>query len=567
MVNKFTLIFVILIIYGSLCGASLLNWDDPNHLINNPATEGLSFKHMYIAFTQPVQQVYMPLTSISFAVERYFFGLNPLVFHLVNIVLHMMNSLLVLSIGARLGLSQSVAMLAAFIFAVHPMRVESVAWVTERKDVLCALFYFLSLRQYLIYLSQLKRRDYLLTLAWALFALLAKPMAISIGLMLFVIDSYQKRKLTRRLFIEKLPFIVSSMMIGYLTYQHHQRWPINNILESTASFTYTAFFYIKQFFIPYPLTPLHVLPSMQSEGWWAYIFSAIGLLCIIYSVWRWRNQRLWLLALGMYVVATFFLFRYDPHHDINVVADRFMYIPTIGLCFWLAAILHRYKTMTVIVIGVLMVISSWYAYQWRNDESIYSWAVKMNPNQDIAYNNRAGYYLAKNQYQLALDDYNRVLVLKPNNADTLFNRALTYQRMGEHQLAIADFNEVLTQYPSYARGLNQRGISYMQLGQYQEAQDDYNLSIMYEPNDAKVYFNRGLVLQKMGQYQQAISDYDQALRLDSRMVKAYNNRGVVYVKLRLYDQARQDFNQALLLDQHSNDAQYNLDVLEKLQDD
>lgn len=560
-----------ILIYLPTLNAQFLNWDDQNHIILNEATRGLSLTHLKLAFTQAIQSVYMPLTTLTWAIERTLFGLDPFVFHLTNVIIHAINACGVMWLALRLGIRGMGPLIAALLFAWHPMKVESVAWVTERKDVLCAFFYILTLLAWHSYRITSRRKFYLLALALTTCALLAKPMAISIPIILLLWDWFLTGKIIRRQFIDKIPVMVLSIGIGWLTYQHHMRMPIDHLIQNALIFFYTALFYPITFILPINLTPFHTLPHPIAWSNGIYSLSALLMLIVIISLWVLRRYRWYIFAMLFWMGSMFFLWRYDEAHDINIVADRFFYIPSIGICLALG---YAYQNATVrralLIWSILIVMALLSARQvryWHDSFTLYNYVLSLNPTNTIALNNRGEAWYQRKQYARSIDDYNQVLTLKPNDADTLMNRGLSYQALNQHEHAIEDFDRVIQLFPHYARAYNQRGVSYLRLKQLDRAMIDFNQTIQLSPDYAHAYINKGLIFQQTQRNDEAIEQYTKALAIDPTLVSAYNNRGVLLAQRRLFDQARHDFKQVLHYEPTNRDAVYNLNVIEHLKKD
>ncbi len=570
---------IIVLVVSTLCiylpalNAQFLNWDDQAHLVNNHATQQLDIPHVKEAFTQVVQLVYMPLTTLSWTIERAIVGLNPMLYHATNIVIHAINACLVWQLALRLGLLPLGALMAVLLFAWHPMKVESVAWVTERKDVLCAMFYLLTLIKWVDYRRNSSMKNYAWVLLMAVLALLSKPMAISLPLVLLVMDWLIVKKLTWQHVKDKIIIFLCAIAIGWITYQHHVRYPIDDLLRNAAVFVYTIIFYPVKFFIPIQLTPIYTLPTPIGFQQPIYLVSLLAVLLSVITVVFLRKHRWLIFAVMFWVSSIFFLWRYDEAHDINIVADRFIYIPSIGACLALGVLaqsLHK-KWQLIFLSGLIMlaVLSANQVRVWHDSITLFSHAIIINPVNTVALNDRAGAYDAIHRYDLAINDYDAILKFKPTDADTFMNRGLVFQAAGEHQQAVKDFTAVVGIYPNYARGYLKRGVSFLKLKQFDEAITDFTHTIHLTPDDADAYYNRGLAYLKQGKNDQALDEFNKAIKYQPNMAVAFNNRGVLYAKRHDYTQARRDFKQALTLDSSNRDAAFNLQsvsILEKSND-
>ncbi len=557
-----------ILIYLPTLNAQLVNWDDNSHVILNQATKGISLANLKLAFTQTIQLIYIPLTTVTWMIERHFFGLNPTVFHLTNIIFHALNACGIMWLARRMGLNPVGALIAALLFAWHPMKVESVAWVTERKDVLCGFFYIATLITWTWYRQYRTVRSYFFALIFAAAALLSKPMAISLPLILLLCDWHLDGKVIRRHIIEKIPFGLLAAGIGWITYQHHARNVINDVGHNVLVFAYTAIFYPIKFLAPVDLTLLYTLPKPITWHNPIYVTSVVLMIIMGISLWVMRRRHWYIFAVLFWIGTMFFLWRYDGTHDINIVADRFIYIPSIGIClsvgYWYERAQGFKQWCAWAILAALALASSKQVTYWQDSNTLYTYAIQVNPQSTIALNNRAEAWFKAELFDLAIADYNQILSIKPGDADTYMNRGLTYHAAKRYAQAIEDYTRVLAIYPWYDRAYNQRGVAYLKLKRWDEALKDFNRTLQLTPDFTSAYINRGLVFQQLNQYQQAIEQYSKALAIDPSSITAYNNRGVLLIKQGLIEKAKHDFQQVLALDPTNEDALFNLELAKRL---
>jgi hypothetical protein len=461
--------------------AGFLNWDDDINIVENPAVRSLDVTNLKTIFTQSVQAIYIPLTTLSYAVEYHFVGYKPFLFHLDNLILHWLNVVLVLLIALRLGLPAGGALVAALVFGVHPMKVESVAWATERKDVLYAFFYLGAMLSYLLYLEGNSKRHYWLSVLAGLLSILSKPMALSLPLILWLLDRLYGRPLNRRAWMDKIPFFLGVIPITWITYAQHVRNPIADAGQATLIWIWTFVFYLSKFIAPLVLIPLYRMPYPVSLGQMPFVLSALAFILLAASVIVFRRNRWWTFAVGYYVFSIFFLLRFDVGVDLNVVADRFMYLPCLGLCLafgygagkWAekSGGLRVYGAAAVLV-GLLIVKTFLQSQIWQEPMTLWSYVIAKDPYSHVGYNNRGNIYNERDQLNEALADYNKALSINPK----------------------------------FARAFNNRGIIYAKAGHDHEALEDFNKAVEYKPDFEKAYYNRAVIEERFGQYAKALGD-------------------------------------------------------------
>ena len=385
----FILALVFFVFSPCLKAGFLKYWDDDFHLTKNLQCFSLSTRNIFNIFHSKVNQTYIPLTISSYAIEYHFVGLNPFVFHLDNILLHLMVVGLVWILALRLGLSPIQAGGSALIFAIHPMHVESVAWITGRKDLLYSIFYLLALIKYTEYLSHHNFKTYALSLVFAVLSILAKPMALSLPWILWLIDGHYKRPRDFNLIVDKIPFAVLIAPLAWQTYFLHARIPQMMGLKNILIWLWSLTFYIQKFFFPTVLIPLYNLPqpvTIASPDYWQAILIAI--LCL-FLVYRFR-QNTWLRwAFLFYIGSIFFLMRYDDV-DVSIVADRYMYLPSVGFCLFLGIYYgklwhyvnrnQKQLKIPVCIISVLLLTSMIFktyhqSRLWQNDFRFWNYVI------------------------------------------------------------------------------------------------------------------------------------------------------------------------------------------------
>ena len=337
-------LFVVLLVLAAhwqgLYG-QFLDWDDGPQITRNPAIRAISLHNLWLMFTQPTAKLYIPLTCVSFAVDYQIWGRDPFGYHFTNLVLHLANTLLVMALVYRVlrrrhNFAAPVAVLTAALFGVHPLRVESVAWATERKDVLFAFFFLSALLAYLVWAGEGKRSAY-----WACFLLfvasvLSKSTAITFPVLLLMLDAFLFR---RRALAEKIPFFVVSLILGAVTFVSAASGKGETIVSPEVIplwgrmglIGYCALFYVRKFFWPFHLSAVY--PAYDEMGWGlpTAIGWAIVLLLVTAAFVVLRRRMPVLLPSWLWYLITLSPTLGLVPAGIHVVADRFSYLPLLGL--------------------------------------------------------------------------------------------------------------------------------------------------------------------------------------------------------------------------------------------
>lgn len=525
------LLFPILVLtflsYLPILKGEFLLWDDDVHVLENITIRGLDLEHVLDMFTTTVNKIYIPLTSFSFALEHRFFGYNPFVYHLDNVLLHLLVVVMVFFLGRKLGLSQAAAGVAALIFGIHPIHVESVAWITERKDVLYAAFYMAALLSYLRYLEE--KRGYWLAVTTILgtLSMLAKPMALSLPLILILFDWFKRRPLNRQAFIEKLPLCVIIGGITWISYASHARIPGESVAQSALIWPWTFTFYLRQFFFPLYSVPLHRLakPVLLTNP--EYFLSLAVLVIVVLAVVRLRRHKWFVFAVLFYFLSIFFLLRFDETKDVNVVADRFMYLPGLGLCLILGLGVEQLwkksngknlaQGMIVAGLVVLTAAFSFRTFQqsfvWRDSMSLWRHDLKYFPDEPFALNNFAIVLGKTKEFEEAQKEYKKVMRSGLAGVQKgLAPEVVTKIRKVDHLIGL--YQRAVAADPGYMDAYYNLGDQYARVGRFPEAVESYKKALEIDPKFKDAHCGLGDVYVEVGDQRQAIFAYEQALRFN-----------------------------------------------------
>jgi tetratricopeptide (TPR) repeat protein len=535
-----------------------IHWDDKPHLLENPTVMTLDGPHLIRHFTSTVNNTYIPLTTLSFALEYSLVGANPFVYHLDNLLLHLTVVALVFWLGGLWGLSLPGRMLAALLFGIHPMHVESVVWVTERKDVLYAVFYLLAVVNYCRYLQHNKRKAYWLAVVCGFLSILAKPMAISLPLILLICDWFLQRQGNRNAFLDKWPFVLIAGGVGLITLSLHARVSLQDFWQGMHIFVWSATFYVKKFFIPDFFTPLYDWPLPVSlnnpvyQTAYGLVLMYAGLLFLL------RRNRLFVLATAYYLASSFFLFRFDLA-DVNVVADRFMYLPSLGYCYFIGETLCRWvnKTGSLRLFKAMLVTALFVGFGfktfaqvdiWQDSLRLWNYTLRYNPRSIHAYLYRAESYNALGQYDLAIEDCNRVLYADPHNFLAYYTRAMSFSQKGEVFNALKDFEIAQAINPVFQDIYLNRGVLFLMTSNWKDAIADFSEVLAAQPFHFRALNYRATAYSFLGESTLALKDFDAAVKIYPRFKDVYVNRGTFWAIQQKYDLAIADFTRAIALD-------------------
>ena len=538
------------------------NWDDEAYVVNNALLQGPDWRGI---FTEPVVSNYHPLTVLTLALNYQWSKLEPFSYLLVNWLLHLANTGLVFYLAWLLsGRGRWVALFTALVFAVHPMHVESVAWISERKDVLYTFFYLLALLYYWRYLVQQRRKDYWITFVFFLLSLLSKPAAVVLPLSLLLLDYWRERRWERRVWLEKAPFFAFSMLFGVLTLLIQSEKAIAPLEKYSVADRfffgcYGLVMYVARFFAPAPLSAFHPYPA-PGEFSLAIRLAPLGVVALGALVWYFRRQKALVFGTLFYVVNIILVVQFISIGN-TLLSERYTYVPYIGLAFALAMLLTNkrgipFSSNMQIRLGVLIALSFGYLSRrhvpvWATSETLWTDVIRHYPGTPIPHSNRANYryqqYLKPANAQKAaaylsdaLADCNAALATRPDYYPALDIRSIIYMRQGQYQQALDDANRMVAGKPDDKKSYVVRGSAYGLLQRYDDALADYNRALTLEPNDPDALNGRGTALfNGKQQYREALADFDKAISLKADG-GYYLNRSRCHFMLRDLEQARAD---------------------------
>jgi tetratricopeptide (TPR) repeat protein len=553
------LVVVTFIAFAPSLQNGFTNWDDDVLLTQNPQVRDASPSALIKLLRSKTASTYIPLTIISFAVQYHFVKLQPGPYHAANLFFHILTVLAVFWFCYLLCNNLWVAFLAALFFGVHPLRVESVAWVTERKDVLYVFFFMASLIGYLLYRKTGKISVYVLSILLFLLSCLAKGVAVVLPLILVLIDYFQRRKFDRKAWLEKIPYLAISLGIGFIAYllQGHTRmiqigpqilFP-NNVLVGC----YSILFYLFKTVLPVQLSALYPYPEGFPNTVPFYLYLALAAVAILAGVLvtrrkRWRTA---IFGLSFMLIASLPVLGFIPMIGPAITADRYVYLGSVGLMFIFslgAAWLHK-KRKDLVWLGIallgflaliLVVLTSARCRVWKSSETMWTDVLKHHPRVQYAYNSRGQYYYEDKKYDQALEDFSRAVEIGPKYAKAWYNRGNVFDETGVFDRAIDDYTRAIGIEPHYTMAYNNRGLAHRHKGDFEKAIADFTAALGLDPNYAKAYNNRGMVLAQTGEHPRAIDDFTRAIRIDPRDQAAYFNRAVSYYQTGELERSRAD---------------------------
>jgi tetratricopeptide (TPR) repeat protein len=477
---------------------NFVNWDDSEYVTANTAIQNLSLgsiKHIFTSFTYGN---YQPLTIISFSLEYHLFKVNPFIYHLTNLILHLINCLLAFWLVFILSRKIIVSSITTILFCIHPLRVESVAWTSARKDVLYVLFFLAAIISYCYYLSNNKpAKYYFLSLILFIFSLLSKAMAITLPLVMLLVDYLLDGKPRKIMGIDKIPFFILSFIFGILAvlgqYSLGAVRPENqfNILYKLMIASYCIIFYLNKILLPFRLSCLYAYPRMTN-----YPLNSVYLYCLLIFgimitgvVLSGRHTKKFIFGSGIFMVTILPVLQFLPISQ-TIVADRYTYLPLLGIFYvvaegfvWLYFKKIKYAgVMRILLFMILVGTVSCLALLthkrcgvWRDSISLWSDCLKSYPDSETAYKNRGEAYASQGDFDKAIFDFSRAIRIDPNDPTLLVNLGNAYASKSDFALAFNSYNKALQIAPQNSVAYYNRAVAYFLRKEYDNAWFDvYN---------------------------------------------------------------------------------------------
>lgn len=527
-------------IYWQVHGFDFVNFDDPEYIAGNPHVRaGLTWAGVKWAFTSTTAANWFPLTWISNMAACQIFGLNSGWHHLVNVLFHAFASVLLLAALRRMTGALWPSAFVALVFALHPLHVESVAWVAERKDVLCGFFWCLTLWCYARYVDRPSKTAY----AWVVLAfaggLMSKSMMVTLPVVLLLMDCWPLRRSWRMPLVwEKVPLVALAAGVGTLTLVSQARGHAVRSLASlplalrleNAAWTYLA--YIGRMLWPARLAVYY--PYSHDIPAWHLLLAAALLGGISYAAVRcYRSYP--------YVAVGWFWYLISLLPVIGIVqvggqasADRYTYLPSIGLTIavaWGAAdFVKRYPqarrpiaVAAVATVGVCSVLTAIQASYWANSGLLFQHAVNVTKDNYIADNNLADYYLTQMRTRDARAPVLEALRLNPAYPEAHVNLATILRRTGAMGESEHQYREALQLQPVNPGAHAGYGALLLQEGRAGEAAREFAEAVKLQPDDAEAHYNLGRVLAAIGRFDQGVAELNEAIRLRPDYAEAYHS--------------------------------------------
>ncbi len=546
------IIFVTAVAFLPSLFNGFVDWDDPFYVTGNDAIRDFSVKNTTRIFTSGFVGTYCPLAMLSYSVEYRLGGLNPFVYHLTNYLMHLFVTFLVFIFIYFLSQKADIAFISAILFGVHPLHVEPVAWIAERKELLCVIFYLLALIAYSIYLKRKRIKYYFFSLLCVILALLSKPMAVTLPVVFVLLDYFYGRKMDKRSVLEKVPVFALAAIFGFINLYFQTLLGATKLSEGFYFRIYfvskAVLFYLSKTLVPVNLSAMYPYYSMSIEcpGEGKYYIAALVLLAILVVFSRKFSRKI-IFGSSFFIITILPVLKIVPAGEV-FAADRYMYLPSIGIIYMLAVLFDRMfcsrtagikgmRSVMVLSFSLIVILFSVLTWKrcviWKDTNTLFGDVIKKYPDVATPYNQMGLFYAKKGDMDRAIKNFKRALTIKPGSKVTRDN----LERAQRQRRDILDQGMSSTTGQPYAG----RDVS----------------------GRVELLNRSGEEQGKAGDLDKAISLFEEAIELDPDHAGSYNNLGYAYYKKGDYKQAEKYFKKTLEVDPKHEKAGINLDYLYK----
>jgi len=561
-------------VYWPATRCDFINLDDPDFVTKNAhVLGGLNWENVKWAFSNTDQGVlWAPLMWLSHMLDCQFFGLNPWGHHLMNVLLHAANTALVFLVFRRMTGATWRSLILAALFGWHPLKVESVAWVTERKDVLSAFFWMLTLWAYVKYVESSQVRSsksklwYGAVLAMFVFGLMSKPMLVTLPCVLLLLDYWPlerfKHGSARRLVAEKIPFLIlatAASVVTFLSQQHGGAVTTVETLPLGARIGNALISYCR--YLGKIVWPTNLAIFYPHPGYWPLervLLAGVFLCGVSLLFFMKRRQYPYLLIGWLWFVGTLVPVIGLVQVGGQSMADRYTYVPSLGvliLTIWGAHELTRrwrYHEIALPVAGSAVIVlciglTRQQLGYWNDGETLFRHAIEVTGNNYVAHNDLGIALGKKGQTDEAIIQIQEAIRLNPNFAEAHYNLGVALDENGQTDEAINQFLEAIRLQPDDADAHYNLGMALGKKGQINEGIGQVREAVRLKPDDATLHYNLGTALGKNGQTDEAIIQFREAIRLQPDFAEAHNNLGTALDAEGHIDQAIIQFREAIRL--------------------
>jgi len=535
-------VIVSLIIYFKFLFFGHISWDDPEMVFKNDMVKAFDLKGL---FTNHFVGNYIPVTMFVHSLSWFLFEGWDGGHHVLNILLHVINGILVYQLGKRLFKHETIAGIGAALFLVHPIQVESVAWISELKNILSTTFYLAGILNYLTFIERSDKKNYFFCFLFFVLGCLSKSSVVVFPLSLICIDLFVHQRISARFLINKIPFFLISVLIGIINIRaqtadlfinHAHEFPYYQRV-GFAGFALLKYTLLVLF--PLNLSVIYPYPEVKTPVFVLGFCVLAGILTLIIFLLR-RKSISSVSVILIILVNLILVLQFLPFGEV-LYADRYLYVPLIGFGWLVGILISKIKTrpqlIGILVLVIFSVLTLARTNVWKSAIVLYEDIIKKYPNQFIALNSAGVESMFLNEDRKALEYFNRAALAAPRNYKSYYNRGLLYLKNNKPELAIKSFNQTLELY-NYVKAYTGRASAYYMLGDISKAMNDARLALQTDKNNARAHFVLANCYNDLNKLDEAMNEYNKSIELNKNEADFYFKRAIVFGK-------KQDFRSCL----------------------
>ena len=542
---------ITLLVYAKTVMFPGISWDDPEMVFANKALLDGEWRQL---LTQHYVGNYTPVTMLLYALEYKLFGNWSGGFHLVNLLLHLFNGMLVFSLSSSLFNRRSAALLATVLFLMHPIQVESVVWISELKNILSTTFLLIGLYHYIELLHSSSTKKIVLVLLFSLLAFLSKPSTVVLPLIMLLVPFLLNQPFKASNLVVPIITGCFALIIGlytiktqeadhFINYSRFFDWPVRLALAGFALINY-----VRLLFVPMHLSVIYPFPTVSTA---VLLSGSLTLFVFISSVlfFWYKKKRFLFFILGWFLLLLIPVLQLLPFGEV-LYADRYVYVAIIAVGWIIGWLLPENFKFINWGLGLLLCLFSLLTFNrindWRNSTQLYKSILNIYPNEYVTLNSLGVEMMNTNFDGEALNYLNKAIKASPKNYKGYFNRGLLHLKNGNARAAISDFNQVLGMY-DYVKAWSGRAAAYLIMRDYSKALEDAREALKRDPRNLKAHFVLAGCYNEMGNIESALSEYSTCIELAGGDPDTYLGRAIVFGKLNDYKNAEADLNAAIAL--------------------
>lgn len=536
----FGIVVLTAFLYSNSIRNGLTSFDDMDYISYNPYLKDFSLHGIKNIFFSFYAANYHPLTTLFWTAEYNIFGNSAQSYHLINLLFHLLNIALVFYFVKKLLNKNSAALIVALLFAVHPMHVESVSWISERKDVLYSFFFLAALIFYVEYIRNKFSLKWLY-MAFLMFvlSLLSKSAAVTLPLIFILIDYYLKRTDIKYIFFEKIPFFALSLIFGIIALISQGEAIHNYITPDFPYFdriffaSYAIAYYLLMAIFPFHFSVLHFYPVLTGGTLPVeyYLSVAVIILLVVLFIKERKHRDLLVLGFGFFLVGILLVIQIIPVGQA-IVAERYTYVPYIGLFIIITEyglnLSYGLKKIFVVLLTGLVIFFCASTYQrnfvWKNSLSLFKDVYEKYPNSYYSCYALGNAYKDTGNIDNAIKFYTKSIEMNADFGDNYNNRGVLRNQMNDYNGAISDLTTALKYPTATAYTFFNRGLAYFNKLDYKNAICDFDSAIVLKHNFTEAFQYRADAKGSLKKFSEALLDYDSAIELDPSNGIAYANR-------------------------------------------